>query len=210
MRPEESPLAPEIMPLFSAIADPDRIKIAAAIMDRALTADEIAAAAGMPVKAVRRKLAGLIQVDLVEIGERNGKKLYRFRMQPLFDAMRSLSEKPAGPDLDGDVDAFDRKVLTDFLEDGRLKAIPAQQKKRDAILRYLVERFEPERMYAEKEVNEIIRPVHDDVASLRRYLVDGGFLTRQIIREVDARALMAGTLPKVDHTIMYWKPPPMK
>jgi hypothetical protein len=64
-------------------------------------------------------------------------------------------------------------------------------------------------MYAEKEVNEIIRPVHDDVASLRRYLVDGGFLTRQIIREVDARALMAGA-PTVDHRIMYWKPPPMK
>jgi hypothetical protein len=201
---EESP-APDIVPLFSAIADSDRIKIAATIMDRALTVDEIGAAVGMPPKTVHRKLAGLVQVDLVEVTHHAGRKLHRFRTQPLLDAMKALSQKPPEPELSDDVDLFDRKVLTDFLAEGRLKAIPAQEKKRNAILRYLAGRFEPERMYSEKEVNEIIRPVHDDVASLRRYMVDGGFLMRQIIREVDARDLMAGTAT-VDHRIMYWKP----
>jgi hypothetical protein len=205
MSSDEAAQPPDLIRLFSAIADPDRIKIAAAIMDRSLTVDELAAAVGMSPRAAHRKLAALIQVNLVEIGRRDGKSVYRFRMQPLFDAMKGLSRKPPEPELADDLDLFERKVLTDFLVEGRLKTIPAQEKKRNVVLRYLAERFEPERMYSEKEVNEIIRPVHEDVASLRRYLVDGGFLTRQIIREVDARALMAGT-PSVDPRVQYWKP----
>jgi hypothetical protein len=201
---EASPVR-DAIPLFMAIADPDRIKIAAAIMDRSLTVEEVAAAVGMAPKTLHRKLAPLMQAGLVEITVRNDRSLYRFRMQPLFDAMKGLSRKPPEPGLNDDLDLFDRKVLTDFLVEGRLKAIPAQEKKRNVILRFLAERFEPERMYSEKEVNEIIRPVHEDVASLRRYMVDGGFLMRQIIREVDARDLMAGT-PVVDHRILYWKP----
>jgi hypothetical protein len=203
--PDQASPAPDIIPLFSAIADPDRIKIAAAIMDRPLTVEETAVAVNMAPRTVHRKLAGLLQAALVEVTRHDGRTLYRFRTQPLLDAMKALSQKTPEPELSGDLDLFDRKVLTDFLVEGKLKAIPAQEKKRNAVLRYLAERFEPERMYSEKEVNEIIRPVHEDVASLRRYMVDGGFLTRQIIREVDARDLMAGTAT-VDHRIMYWKP----
>jgi hypothetical protein len=102
------------------------------------------------------------------------------------------------------LDAYEQKVLRTFLEDGKLKSIPARHKKRGVILRFLANRFEPGRMYSEREVNEIIREYHEDVASLRRYLVDTGLLERQIVRVVEVKALMQGA-PQVEHHITYWK-----
>ena len=40
------------------------------------------------------------------------------------------------------------------------------------------ERFERSREYPEAEVNSLLLSAHDDVALLRRYLVDAGVLTR--------------------------------
>lgn len=83
--------------------------------------------------------------------------------------------EPAPP---READAYERKVLRDFLVDGRLKTIPAQEKKKQIILRYLVLRFEPGRQYTEREVNALIQEVHPDSASLRRYMVDARLLAR--------------------------------
>jgi hypothetical protein len=75
--------------------------------------------------------------------------------------------------------AYDAKVLRAFLVDGRLVSIPAQAKKREVILRYLLDACFPEdRDYPEKEVNQRLALFHRDVAALRRYLVDLGLMTR--------------------------------
>jgi hypothetical protein len=47
------------------------------------------------------------------------------------------------------------------------------------ILERLALEFEPGVRYPEREVNRILRPFHDDHITLRRYLVDEGFLSRE-------------------------------
>ena len=70
-------------------------------------------------------------------------------------------------------------VLRTFLDgDGRLITLPAKRSKRLVVLDHLAQRFEPGRRYPEADVNDLLRPVHEDVAMLRRYLVDEGFLDR--------------------------------
>jgi hypothetical protein len=70
-------------------------------------------------------------------------------------------------------------VLRVFIRDGRLVSIPVQEKKRDVILRYLLDRcFAEDRAYPEREVNERLAEYHEDVAALRRYLVIAGLMTR--------------------------------
>src|SRR5579864_2714160 len=76
--------------------------------------------------------------------------------------------------------SYDARVLEIFVDpDGTLTGIPAQHKKRMAVLRWLAEDFQPGRRYAEAEVNEIISRRHPDFATLRRYLVDDELMQRR-------------------------------
>jgi hypothetical protein len=78
-----------------------------------------------------------------------------------------------------DGDAYERKVLQQSFAGERLKQIPASRKKRDVILNWLAGRFEPGRRYPEKDVNAIIKQYHEDSATLRRELIDGGWMERE-------------------------------
>src|SRR5215217_4299998 len=72
------------------------------------------------------------------------------------------------------------KVVRAFIRGGRLVAIPAKPSKRDLLMPVILDRCFPEdRPYEEKEVNMHLALLHPDVAALRRYLVDGGWMTRE-------------------------------
>lgn len=72
-------------------------------------------------------------------------------------------------------------VLRLFLaDDGTLRTIPARHAKRLVVLDHLARVFEIGVRYPESEVNALLRAFHPDVAALRRYLVDDGFLTRAV------------------------------
>jgi hypothetical protein len=65
-----------------------------------------------------------------------------------------------------------------FVRDGRLTALPARNPMIEAACAFLVERFERDRLYEEREVNEILAGDSPDPATLRRLLVDRGYLGR--------------------------------
>ena len=70
-------------------------------------------------------------------------------------------------------------VLRAFFRDGRLTEIPTKASKRRIVLERVALAFEPGVRYDEREVNVIVAAFHRDHASLRRYLVDEGFLARE-------------------------------
>lgn len=74
-----------------------------------------------------------------------------------------------------DRDAVLRAFLTD---DGSLRSIPTKIRKRLVVLDLLAQEFAPGERYAETDVNNRLRAFHPDVAALRRYLVEEGFLDR--------------------------------
>ena len=69
-------------------------------------------------------------------------------------------------------------MLRTFLRGGRLVSIPTQHAKKLVVLDRLAQEFDIGVRYSERQVNAILRRFHDDVAALRRYLVDEGFLDR--------------------------------
>jgi hypothetical protein len=92
------------------------------------------------------------------------------------------------------------RVLENFVDvGGRLLSIPVQRKKRMAVLTWLVEDFQPGRLYPESEVNRIISRRHPDFAALRRYLVDEELMQRS--RGVYWRT---GSVPNVGHDPPSW------
>lgn len=70
-------------------------------------------------------------------------------------------------------------MVRNFLDrEGRLPALPARRAKRQLVLRWLAQLFEPGRRYGELEVNALLAARHNDYASVRRYLVDEGLMER--------------------------------
>ncbi|WP_375089721.1 DUF2087 domain-containing protein [Peribacillus sp. RS7] len=60
-----------------------------------------------------------------------------------------------------------------------LKSFPPKEKQRLMILQEIMNRFENERKYEEKEINQILGAVYHDHVLLRRYLIEYGFLDRK-------------------------------
>jgi len=59
-----------------------------------------------------------------------------------------------------------------------LKALPAKRTRRLLLLDWVAQAFEPGRKYPESVVDEILKSVFDDHCTLRRYLVDESFMSR--------------------------------
>ena len=59
-----------------------------------------------------------------------------------------------------------------------LKAFPPKEKKKLVILRIISEQFKKGKRYTETEVNQILQPIYDDYATIRRFLIGYGFMER--------------------------------
>ena len=73
------------------------------------------------------------------------------------------------------------KVLSTYFKnglDGDITVIPSKEKKKLIILQHIVKRFEICKTYSEKDFNDILKTVHADFVSLRRHLIEYGFMTR--------------------------------
>lgn len=73
---------------------------------------------------------------------------------------------------------FLKKYFPDGTE-GLLKTFVLKEKQRFVVLREIVKRFKTEKIYNEKEVNEIIKTAYYDYVTVRRFLIEYGFLDRK-------------------------------
>ncbi len=74
----------------------------------------------------------------------------------------------------------DTVLVSRFIsDDGVLIAMPRKQSTRLIVLEHIARSIEAGREFDESEVNAQLRPFSDDVATLRRYLVDAGLLIRR-------------------------------
>jgi hypothetical protein len=161
--------------LCGQLAEPDRLRVFAAVVLGAAAPADVAKATGLPVRAVMAALRRLEQGGLVAASAGGGLVAATAAFK---DAVREhgTHEAPAEPmDPDRQRDA----VLRTFIVDGRIPQLPSAWAKRRVVLEHIVLAFEPGVKYPEKEVNAILRAWHDDYAALRRYLVDEGLLDRE-------------------------------
>jgi hypothetical protein len=62
--------------------------------------------------------------------------------------------------------------------DGLMSLFPKKEKRKIALLKHIIGRFETGKKYKEKEVNEILKSVFADYVTIRRYLIEYGFMDR--------------------------------
>jgi hypothetical protein len=166
---------------LKALADESRLRILGILATGERSVEDLAAMLRLRAPTVSHHLALLRKLDLVEARADGTMRYYRLRAQGLTAINRMLSapEHLAVFARDEDADAWERKVLRDFVEGERLKEIPASRKKREVILRWLADHFELGKRYPEAAVNELLQRYHPDSATLRRELIGLGLLARE-------------------------------
>jgi hypothetical protein len=167
---------PDAAAIVGLLADDTRRRVVAALALGAAKVADIRAMTGLSAREVGEALARLVAGELVVRAD-NGTHVL------LAEAFRvaAIAAAPRGPapDPTGDAPEDQARVLRTYLRAGRLTGIPVQRTKRLVILDRLTQEFVVGTRYPEREVNRILRRFHDDVAALRRYLVDEGFLDRE-------------------------------
>ena len=175
-------MSEELVTFFKALSDANRLKIIGLLAQQPYSVEELAALLDLKASTVSHHLSKLSQIGLVSAKADSYYNVYRLDEKALEAKSRSIfsQENLAASVADVDADAYDNKVVRDYVrKDGSLKTIPAQLKKLQAILRYVVKAFKVGKRYSEKQVNEILRDYHEDTASLRRELVGFGLMKRE-------------------------------
>ena len=178
----DSNISEELLNFFKALSDANRLKIIGLLAQEPLSVEQLAEMLGLHSSTVSHHLSRLEKVGLVIAHTESYYSIYQLETKNLERTARRLLAKETLPAVAAEVDvtAYDRKVLNTYLTpEGRLIDFPAQQKKLEAVLRYIVNVFEPGTRYSERQVNEILANYNEDTARLRRNLIEFRLMDRE-------------------------------
>ena len=165
--------------LFKALGHPARLLILNLAQIKPRHGEELAAILGLNPATVSHHLSLLTGAGLLTPKKDQYYQTYSLVNGALDRTLAELIHLPqAGLTSEVEEDAYRDIVLHSFFKRGRLVAIPAQLKKWQIILEKVVLEFEPGRDYTEQEVNQILLDFNEDVASLRRGLIDQKLMER--------------------------------
>jgi len=172
----------ELVEFFKALGDGSRLRIVGLLAVRPYTVEQLGEALGIGVSTVSHHLGRLSRIGLVDTRTESYYTLYALRPEVLAGLAKKLlaHAEPARPPAERELAAFDRKVLATFTSaEGRILAFPTQEKKVHVLLRHVLPAFSHGVRYPEKRINEILSRYNDDVARLRRWLVEYGYMKRE-------------------------------
>ncbi len=163
--------------LLRLLLDPDRLAVAGALASRRMTTKEVVDATGRNQRVVLTAIGDLRAAGLVTV---DGDQ-YAIDPAALRDAARATAELdvPMDPIIGYGMTDDEQAILRRFFAGRTITEIPANRAKRQVLLQRLALEFDVGPRYTEREVNEILFAFHPDWSTLRRYLVDEGFLDRE-------------------------------
>jgi hypothetical protein len=180
----ESPLipaesVPALLDFLRGLADARRLQIAGQLAAGRHTVDELAERLKQKPADIQRQLDQLVHLELAA-GPEGAAQTYRLRLDRIHALAGQVLARPRTEAPADAGDDYERKVLREFLRpDGAIREFPAQEKKFQVVVRYALRVFEAGQRYTEKEVNERLKRLNRDSATLRRALIDYGWMQRE-------------------------------
>ena len=169
-----------VVRLFKGLADPTRLRLVAAMVDRPRCGQDLAAEAGISPATVSHHLKVLAQAGLLVETRQSPYTFFQLDLAALQRALQTVSTPKRVRELatSAEVDEGTRDVLRAFFDGPRLRALPVQRKKKDVVLEEVLRRLPRRREYREPELNRFIEVIHPDFCTIRRELVMGGWMER--------------------------------
>lgn len=171
-----------LLAFFKALADANRLKLVGLLAENEASVEELAAMLEISASTVSHHLSKLAEIGLVSARAEGYYSVYRLETTALERMAKRLLAEETLPEVAKDLDrkAYDRGVLKNYLnEDGTIQQLPTNRRKLDVVLRYIAEHFDFGKIYSEKQVNEVIGALNEDISGLRRDLISVGTLERK-------------------------------
>lgn len=169
-----------LLQFFQVFSNESRLRLIGHLANAEHSVGQLAQLLGLREPTVSHHLAELKELGLVEMRADGNMRFYRLNTKALETISKDIF---AQPNLAALVPrsqlSEEERILGSWVRDGRLREIPAQEKKKQVIVRWLAQQIDPDRHWAEKEFNEWLKQFNPDFATLRRYLVESGYVMRE-------------------------------
>jgi Trp operon repressor len=168
---------------FTGISDVQRDLIK--LIAQGLSDKEVASKLGVAQSTIRNhryklrekeKQAKIFLAMMDLLSKTSNKKITKLDNEVICDAHKTATT------LDDRYNTTDKEkadtIKTYMDENGRLKNYPAKEKKKIIVLSEIVKNFSNGKIYSEKELNRILKRIYEDYATIRRALIEYGFIER--------------------------------
>ena len=167
--------------IFKCLSDSSRLKIINSLMIEPMYVELLAEIVDLSTSTVSFHLKKLLDANLVSFTKEQYYAVYSLNEEILSMNLKDLILDSRSEDeiLNEREEKYKEKVIDSFFKYGKLVEIPVQNKKKQIILEKIVQAFEKDREYSEKEVNLIIADFHDDFCTIRRDLIGFNLMERE-------------------------------
>lgn len=166
--------------IFKCLSDNSRLKIINSLMIEPMYVELLAERLELSTSTISFHLKKLLDANIV-----SSKKEQYYTVYSLNEEIFSMNLKDLITDnrkeeeiLNQREEKYREKVINSFFKYDKLIEMPVQKKKRQIVLEKIVESFEKDKEYTEKEVNLIIADFHDDFCTIRRDLIGFDLMER--------------------------------
>jgi len=167
--------------LFKMLGDKSRLKIVNSLMKEPMYVELISERLGLNASTVSFHLKKLEHIGLVRSEKDQYYTMYYLDKSKLdfnlLEEIETYSSKALKEDRSEE--NYYKKIVSTFMVANKLKSIPVQRKKRQVILKEIAKSFKYDKLYKEKEVNEIIKEFHEDFCFIRREFIMEKLFTRE-------------------------------
>jgi len=171
-----------IVAFHKTIGDPTRIKIMALLANKAWNGQALAQKLGLSAPTITHHLKKLREINVV-YERRDKNTIYFYLNKSVLNqqiaAISGLLEMEVDAEIGVSHDEEKAIIKNFFTPEGKLKNIPAQQKKKLVVFRHMIKGLKIGEKYEEKEINEYIAQFFDDYATIRREFIIHHFMYRE-------------------------------
>ena len=169
-----------LLQFFQVFSNESRLRLIGHLANGERSVGELAQLLNLKEPTVSHHLAELKELGLVEARAEGNLRIYRLNTRVLETLSKDIFAQPNLAALVPRSElSEDERILRTWVKNGRLVDIPAQEKKKQVVIHWLAEQIDPERRWTEREFNQWLAQFNEDYATLRRYLVDGGYMARE-------------------------------
>jgi hypothetical protein len=169
-----------LLHFFQVFSNESRLRLIGYLANGERSVGELARLLDLKEPTVSHHLAELKGLGLVSVRAEGNMRFYRLETQALQSiskdifAQSNLAALAPKSEL-----SDDERILRNWVKNGRLLEIPAQEKKKQIVIRWLAEQLDAQKRWPEREFNQLLVQYNEDFATLRRYLVESGYVARE-------------------------------